>query len=237
MKLRMKNLAFILVAVLLTVGCTDDSGNQGGYQELHFIFEKESYNWTPGFSDYLMADEVNYKLDSVHTNLPAPLDTIKKSWKLSGNNVNGDLFMYIKRKITGLQPNKEYVIGYNISFASNVATDAEGTASSPGTGVYIKAGVSKIEPNKVLQDDGNYKMNIAKGNQSEAGEDVQVLGNFSNGTEKNEYAHKVLKSTTSFKVTSNEKGELWFMVGVDSGYEGVTTIYIDRVSFFVYWDL
>ena len=63
------------------------------------------------------------------------------------------------------------------------------------------------------------------------------------GTKKNLYEFwkktitDVLKSTTSFKVTSNEKGELWFMVGVDSGYEGVTTIYIDRVSFFVYWDL
>jgi hypothetical protein len=36
-------------------------------------------------------------------------------------------------------------------------------------------------------------------------------------------------SNTPMKVFSNADGEIWLVVGIDSGFEGITRIYYDRI--------
>lgn len=237
--MKLKNLALILTVLVVTSSCKLDDTDEpkSGYVELHYVFEKNANDWTSGFADYPKNDESDYELQFEYTKLPTPLDTTKGALKLSGNNQSSDLFMYVKRKVVGLEPNKEYIIGFNVNFASNIADTTVGAGVSAGENVYIKAGVSNIEPDKVLQEDGMYRMNVAIGNQSQAGSNTQVLGDFSNDTAINQYTHKILSSVTGMKATSNAEGELWFLVGTDSGFEGITTIYLDRISIFFYWEL
>ncbi|NIM92735.1 MAG: hypothetical protein GTO18_03340 [Anaerolineales bacterium] len=46
-----------------------------------------------------------------------------------------------------------------------------------------------------------------------------------------EYALMTLDSEDRpFEVTSDSKGVLWFIVGTDSGFEGPTGVYYDRIS-------
>jgi hypothetical protein len=33
-----------------------------------------------------------------------------------------------------------------------------------------------------------------------------------------------------FEVTADETGAIWFIVGTDSGFEGLTTLYYDAIS-------
>ena len=88
------------------------------------------------------------------TNLPDPLDESKGSLKISGNNHSDDLFMFIKRKISGLAPNISYQVTYNMEFVSNVADNMAGAGGSPGESVFIKAGATQVEPKKMLDTSG-----------------------------------------------------------------------------------
>jgi hypothetical protein len=90
---------------------------------------------------------------------------------LSGYNLSKDLFMYVKKRITGLRPNTDYTITFQVELASDL-----NTASSGGSGsVSLKAGATQSEPKSVIEA-GYYVMNIDKGNEASAGEDMMSLG-------------------------------------------------------------
>lgn len=45
-----------------------------------------------------------------------------------------------------------------------------------------------------------------------------------------EYALMTLNSEgRDFKVTSDDQGRAWLIAGTDSGFEGLTTVYYDRI--------
>jgi hypothetical protein len=51
-----------------------------------------------------------------------------------------------------------------------------------------------------------------------------VVGDFSNDTVESVYTLKTVENDLPFESTTNETGELWLLVGTDSGFEGTTTI-------------
>lgn len=229
MKTEMKILLLLVFATLL--GCAKDDDPQGGdTQILSYDFSTNAEGWTGDFADYPEGEEQFYELEFSHTTLPAPLNETEGVLKLSGNNHSDDLFMFIKKEITGLIPNQEYQINFEVQFATNVADGQFGIGGSPGESVYIKVGAAPIEPQKELDDMGFYRMNIDKNNQSQSGEDMIVIGDFSNDTEENVYTLKTLSNDTPFSATANSNGSLWIIVGTESGFEGATTIYYDRIA-------
>jgi len=96
----------------------------------------------------------------------------------------------------------------------------------------LKAGASEIEPVKNVQGD-NYVLNIDKGNQSEGGTNAIVLGDISIPSTVAEYTlitrNNASPSTEPFIAKSNANGDLWVLVGTDSGFEGTTTVYYTKV--------
>ena len=90
-----------------------------------------------------------------------------------------------------------------------------------------------MEPKRVIE--GNqYSLNVDKGNQSQAGASTVVLGNIA--VETQNYAYTLITRSNStqnaapFIVTTNSLGELWLIVGTDSGFEGKTTLYYTKVN-------
>ena len=139
--------------------------------------------------------------------------------------------MFIKRKITGLIPNQIYQVTFNIEIATNVPDGLGGVGGSPGESVYIKAGLTQIEPLTELDSNGAYTMNIDKSNQSQSGEDMIVIGDFTNGTtDVFSYTLKNLTNINTFEVQTDVNGELWAIIGTDSGFEATTTIYYNKIS-------
>lgn len=151
---------------------------------------------------------------------------------LSGHNYSKDLFMYLKKHITGLEPETNYTITYEVEFASNAML-----AASSGKSVFLKVGASAMEPKSII-DEGHYALNIDKGNLVEDGEDMVTIGDIaprstdaggytldtrSNSPEQNE-------SEKSLIVKTNKKGELWLIVGTDSGIGELTTMYYTEIS-------
>lgn len=225
--LKMKFLPFI---GLLACGACELGPQE---HDLHIVsyffdFNDGDFGWTGDFADYPVGDSLAFDLNFGYSNLPANLGTGKGLF-LSGDNHSDDLFMFLKKKVTGLLPSTEYQIGFQIKFATNAPKDAVGIGGSPGESVYLKAGGSALEPNKIEQS-GYYVMNIDKGNQISGGKDMVVIGNISSSSSAVDYNIESRNNSVSFKTTTSPNGELWIVVGTDSGFEGVTTLYYTEIS-------
>jgi hypothetical protein len=150
--------------------------------------------------------------------------------KQSGNNHSDDLFMFMKRRVNGLEPNTVYYITFTVEFATNVPDETMGAGGSPGESVYVKAGASVTEPKKVVDDENFYLMNIDKNNQAQNGEDMVVIGDFSNDTDQAVYTLKTVANESPFGAATDENGDLWLIIGTDSGFEATTTIYYNTIK-------
>lgn len=207
----------------LVMGCSLAKDEQGFFVISQLDeFSTGLNEWRGDFADYPVEDSLMYELKFGHEDLPVNLGT-GKALLLSGNNKNDDLFMFIKKRVRYLQPNTEYSVSFDISFVSNASK------GSPGGNVFLKAGATAIEPIKIQQGD-MYRMNINIGNQEQSGADMAVLGDITTDTGTDSYSLESRNSLSSFRATSNSNGELWLIVGTDSGYEGVTTLYYTKIG-------
>ena len=110
-----------------------------------------------------------------------------------------------------------------------------GIGGSPGESVYVKVGATTEEPLIVEDADGWLRMNIDKGNQASEGEDMINIGDMANPnlTPESAGSYELMEQNSvgrEFEVTADEAGTLWFIVGTDSGFEGLTTLYYDTIS-------
>lgn len=228
-------LGIVAMILVCLTGCEPTADEGGILVFTHsFDFSKEKGDWVVDFSDFPVSptDSIDYELATAYTDRPENLGANLKSIMISGNNHSDDLFMFMKKKITGLSPNTDYAIVFEIELASNAPKGAAGIGGSPGESVFLKAGAVGMEPKAVI--DGNqHVLNIDKGNQASSGESAVTLGDIAVAPYTDRYAlitRTNLGSNSPFIARANSKGELWLIVGTDSGFEGVTTVYYTRVN-------
>jgi hypothetical protein len=227
----MNRLLFFLIMITIA-GCSTSSGQEESISRT-FDFSDSTEEWIGGFADYPVGEEDFYNLRVNWLPLPEPLDTDRRAFKISGDNRSDDLFMFIKRRISGLQPDAAYSLNMEITLASNSPEDAVGIGGGPGTSVFLKAGAVSNEPVPVITDeasfeDGYYRMNIDRGNQSQGGVDMPVVGNIAHSNDDFEYS-LINRSLNNFTVQSSDRGEIWLIIGTDSGFEGTTTLYYSEI--------
>ncbi|MGS2741128.1 hypothetical protein [Sinomicrobium sp. M5D2P17] len=220
----------LILGLLFFPGCSDDDDGNDNPKTVDFHFSEDAEGWSGDFADYPEGEEDFYELEFGYAPLPEPLDDSEGALRQIGNNHSDDLFMFIKRKITGLDPNREYRVYFDIRIASNAPEGSVGIGGSPAESVFIKAGAVKDEPEKKVGENDYFEMNIDKGNQSQPGKDMINIGDFSNETDNDTYVIVQRGNTDPFTATSNANGELWLVLGTDSGFEGTTTIYYDSIS-------
>lgn len=219
----------LLASAALFTACEKDE-NEGALFEFKYDFATSPNGWTGDFADYPVDEEDFYELHFSHDTLPAPLDKKRKALRLDGNNHSDDLFLFTKKKLTGLAPNTEYTVGFEFEMASNFPMNSVGIGGGPGSATYIKAGANAIEPKKVAK--GNfYELNLKKGNQAQSGEDAVGLGTL--GITGNDFVYQLIKRNNdgqTFQVKTDGEGNLWVFLGVDSGFEGVHQFYITKAT-------
>ena len=227
----MKKIIYLLTVMpVILISACKESVQLPEPKSFVFDFEQHEDGWIAGFADYPVGEEDFYELSFEYSHLPEPLSA-QGALKISGNNHSDDLFMFVKKKVTGLKPNTLYEVKIKVELASNVPDGTFGVGGSPGEGVYVKVGASQTEPQKIIGDDNHYRMNIDKGNQSQSGENMVTVGNFANGTSKEEYVLITRQNTDQkLKVQSNAQGEAWVIVGTDSGFEATSTVYYNRIT-------
>lgn len=222
-------LMFMLFSLLLLSSCDKEECRPEYF--IRYEFQGGADGWTGDFTDYPLGEEEFYEIDFRHDHLPAPLDTTEGALVLTGHNHSDDLFMYIKTKVDNLLPERRYAVSAVVRFASDVPDGTVGIGGSPGEGVYLKFGAATEEPMRMLNPaDNHWQLNLDKGNQAQGGDDVVLMGDFANGTDEWEYVLLQRRSPQPLTVTTDEDGQLWVFFGSDSGFEGLTKLYIDGID-------
>ena len=199
-------------------------------------FSMDEDGWVGDFADYpisVLPEE--WEMEFGYETLPASLNVDANGLMLQGDNHSDDLFMYVKRPYDGLLPNTTYQVLFHVDLASNAPTGLVGVGGSPGDSVYVKVGVSLIEPNAFAGDNDHWRMNIDKGNQSSSGEDAITIGTI--GVELPGVGGGPIykmKPLDNFQdplfVTTDDQGYVWLLVGTDSGFEALTRIYLADIT-------
>ncbi len=208
--------------------------------EIAFDFHMGALGWTAGFADYRPDTATGFELGAGIRYMPRKLTRVpRRGFYIQGHNRSDDLFMFLKRRLSaedGIVAGQTYRIEYVITFASNAPTECSGIGGAPGENVALKAGATSIEPLAVLHPDGSLRMNVDIGRQSQGGTAASVAGNIANGIPcqlASPYFPFVLvqrSHTHTTNVAANTDGELWLLIGTDSGFEGLTRLYYQRIQ-------
>lgn len=200
-------------------------------------FRNGALGWTAGFADYGIYTDINImELDSGIRTLPAEVG-IGTGFMLTGHNRSDDLFMFLTRKLTaadGIQPAQRYEVSYRITLASNAGgINCGGIGGAPGYSVFLKAGAAGAEP-RVELEGSHWRLTVDKGNQSQSGTAASVAGHISNESDRcmgdAPYVTIQRAHRHTSTVQANDFGEIWLLVGTDSGFEGKTTLYYQRIE-------
>jgi hypothetical protein len=201
-------------------------------------FRNGALGWQAGFSDYSTLTEPVMELESGVRTLPPELNVPGTGFFIQSHNRSDDVFMFLKKKLTradGIRPNQMYEVSFEIRVASNAGgTECGGIGGAPGFSVYLKAGASPVEPLSVLQSDNHYRMNVDIGVQSQSGANASVMSTIENGSNDCRgdapFRSLLRAHRHPVPVMSNEAGEIWLLVGTDSGFEGLTRLYYQSIT-------
>ena len=199
---------------------------------LEFDFAQSDYGFVAGFADYPQDyDPSLYQLTNSWQARPANLGGTSALF-ISGVNHSDDLFMYWKKRITGLPPNTSVMLTMEIQLASKYAEGLLGVGGPQGEGVKVKVGAVPFEPQAVVDPrEGWWRMNLDKGNQAIGGANMSVIGNVAKPDDGNKNYVPLLRHQHGqpFTVTTAADGSLWLIFGTDSGFEGQTALYYTRL--------
>jgi hypothetical protein len=214
-------------------GCT--SGDDDDFRDektFSFDFAEDTQDWQGGFADYPLGQEIFFELIFDHRPLLPDLDPNSQGLFISGNNHSDDLFMFVKRRVSGLEPNETYLVDFEVEIGSEAGEDCVGIGGSPA--ITLKAGASQVEPIAVPDVSGILRMNIDKGNQALGGDDARVLGDISVEVDCTDpvFMSKRLETPVDDPsvVITDDNGSVWLIVGTDSGFEGTTRLFYTEIE-------
>ena len=219
----------LLIACLAPIAGCDKPDDGITQPDVEFTWESGLEGWEMGYADYpaglSLDDSLNlYGMTYGHSVLPASIQPQQKGIRLAGHNRSDDLFMYAFGRVNGLVPGATYDILFDLEIASDAPTHAVGIGGAPGESVYIKAGATSTRPS-VEVIDGWYRMTIDKGNQSQGGKDMAVVGHAGVAHGTTQYTLIRRENAVPLQATADDQGRLWVIVGSDSGFEGYTELY------------
>jgi len=231
----------VVVASMFAIGKVAHAQTTPGTVSKSFDFRNGALGWQGGFADYPPATDKNgsYQLASEIRSLPPELNISGTGFFIQGNNHSDDLFMFLKRRLDandGIVAGQTYQITFTVIFASNAQSGCIGIGGSPGDSVSLGAGGSPAEPQALLSsstgpsDFAWLRMNVAKNGSIAA----SGIGSIANGQPCNPSSSPYVSVQRTHQHTSavnaNARGELWLIVGTDSGFEGRTALYYQQIN-------
>jgi hypothetical protein len=233
---------FIAFVILMIFSSSVSAQESASPVSKSFDFRNGALGWQAGFADYPPSTDKDgfYELKAEIRSLPAELGVSGTGFYIQGANHSDDLFMFMKRRLDtadGMIAGQTYQVTFALVFASNAPSGCGGIGGPPGEGVYLKAGASPAEPLALLDTSplaSCLRMNVDHGGASQGGIAASTTGNIANGRpcDLGPYPFVSIQRThqhTSL-VNANSKGELWLLVGTDSGFEGFTSLYYQRID-------
>ena len=226
---------------------------------LGWDFREGKQGWKGAFSDYSPENNLGFDGNGkvVNTNalnlksglepLPTELDINGTGFLMSARNGSDDIFMFLSKGLTaadGLQSNTRYKLSFRVRFASDAPAGLGGVGGPPAEAVFLHAGGAPRPPVVKLDSTDRYVPAIEKGGQAFGGPEASVIGNIANGgpAELNvgyrivsrEGVHPNRPPTRYNQdgqyIPADGQGKLWLVVGTDSGFEGITSLYYTSIN-------
>ncbi len=236
----------VVVASLFVTAKAAQAQTTPGTVSKSFDFRNGALGWQAGFADYPPESDKGgfYQLKSEIRSLPPELNVNGTGLFIQGNDHSDDLFMFLKRRLDsadGIVAGQTYQITFTIVFASNASGQCIGPGS-PGQSVHLGAGGSPAEPLALLTTTPAYqnnfphaRMNVDKEQLNPGGIAMSVVGNIDNGLPCNlgqpsSYVSLQRTHQHTSVVNANARGELWLLIGTDSGCECLTALYYQRID-------
>ena len=194
---------------------------------LSWDFSEGDFDWQGDFADYPLGEDDFFQLDSGLRPLPNNLGDDTALF-ITGDNRSDDLFMYFRQEINGLEANTRYEVEFDIELASNAPDGSIGIGGSPANSVFLKAGVTLIEPLPIVDSSGDLRLNIDKGNQANSGTDSVLLVDIAKPEDDTfDFDYEIIERTNQepFVFSTDDSGSAWLYFGTDSGFEGTTALY------------
>jgi hypothetical protein len=208
--------------------------------QVSFDFRNGAQRWQAGFADYPPDTNKNgsYDLLAEVRTLPPELG-VGTGFYVQGDNHSDDLFMFLKRRLNsadGIIAGQTYQITFTLVFASSAQSGCFGIGGSPGDSVGLKAGASPAEPIAIFDSSPLFsllRMNVSK-DPYQGNIAASPMGSIANGipcgSPQNSYISIQRTHQHTSLVNANSKGELWLLIGSDSGFEGLTALYYQRID-------
>jgi hypothetical protein len=189
-------------------------------------FTKGVDGWTPGVADYTEGTEPS-ETGAGWSKLPPPVGGM--GYYLISHNNSDDVLTYVKHQVGGFVAGAKYTVTFSMRYATDAAAGCMGAGGSRGESMYLVAAAGTDEPKTVKQADGNFRLNLDRGNQGESGPQGKVLG--TQGVEGlscsgDEWATATRKSDEKITVQADKDGKFWIVLGTDSAFEATNALYL-----------
>ncbi len=237
MQKKYSRMVMVFFTTALLIGCARPNNNNDSPEvtfpvTYNFNFEQSEEDFEAVFSDY--HDDGNnyetYEMQSDYTDIPIK-DISSKGLYIASSNRSDDMFMGYMKEIAGLPENQSYNFDISFKLATKVDAGGFGIGGSPGSAVYIKAGITSEKPEIKKDDNEVYRFtNLDTGSQASGGKDLLLIGNMEKPEEDWVEGFMFKSFSASVTATTNNNGSVYLVIGSDSGFEGFTEYYIDDVS-------
>lgn len=222
-----------LLALSMMTGCASLAKESDGANSVKFDFEKDDAGFTPIYADYPYSEGVEEFYEFQHNYGKIPIDGAGNGIFISGNNHSDDLFMGYVKTLEGFAPAKTYHFSVSFKLATDIEGGLVGVGGAPGEGVTVKCGVTQTDPAALPVENGGityYRLNIVAGRQSNGGKDMVVVGDMAKAENNRPGEYEFKEFTAEFDTASNAQGEVYLVIGTDSGFEATTSYYLDDIS-------
>jgi hypothetical protein len=188
-------------------------------------FESGLEEWSGDFAYVKPGSNASVKFSVVQAPLPETLKSELHGLKLEGTNSGDSIFLFIKKKVTGLDPAKTYKVAYQI----DLATHFPDTLAGAGRIIYLKAGASGTEPKSIAGPDIS-TVSIQNGALAKSGPQMRLLGNVANRLDSTYYRPIIRKNANvAVPVTPDVNGDIWLCVGINTTFKGNMALFFDRI--------
>jgi hypothetical protein len=243
--MRLRHLLITVSLLLIAFSVSTLAQGTPSPVSVSFDFRNGALGWQAGFARYPPDTDRDgfYQLLAEMRSLPPELGVSGTGFYIQGNNHSDALVMFMKRRLSaddGIVAGQAYQVDFTIVFASIAPTGCFGAGGSPGDSVNLRAGASPAEPLALLgifRPFRDLDMNIdigGGGGPNKNGLAASFAGTIANGLPCDSGPHPWVSIQRSHQhttlVNANSSGELWLIVGTDSGFEGLTTLYYQRID-------
>jgi hypothetical protein len=205
-------------------------------------FRHGAQGWVGGFSDHgplhpEFGGPEFYAFRTGIESLPDETGRVGTAFMMSSANRSSSVFMFLSRRLfggDGLTARTSYILSFDVRFASHTPGHVGGGGGSPSKSVFVKVGAAprRLE---VAFENQLMLLNVDKGNQAFGGTEMSVAGNVDNGLPDAGPEHGLVytivgrKHTHTHPIRTTRAGMLSLVVGTDSGFAGITTLYYTRI--------